>query len=227
MNQKVKKFFSETINDYDTVCDLVVQENSVLQSQVMSLLEFDTNSVIKVLDLGCGYGAIMKDILARYPHAHVTGIDFSERMLSKARNYLSDYEKRHQLIQGDIIQVPFGEQYDVILSTVTLHNLAHSEKFEVFSKIVNSLKPEGLFVNGDFIQGETEFIEACAKKVYLNFIYRNLEGAELKAWINHITNDDQPMKLSEQFRILESLQMRTPEVRWLFANQAVYSCRKL
>lgn len=84
MNQKIKKFFSDTIESYDTVVILVVQENKELQDCASNCLPFQTNHKFRLLDLGCGHGAILGSVLERFPNAEVLGIDFSPKMLSKA-----------------------------------------------------------------------------------------------------------------------------------------------
>ena len=52
----------------------------------------------RVLDLGCGTGALMAQVLSEDGHRRVTGLDLSEGMLAQARVRLGD---RADLVQGD------------------------------------------------------------------------------------------------------------------------------
>ena len=52
----------------------------------------------RVLDLGCGTGALTAQVLEQDPRRQVTGLDLSEQMLAQARARLGD---RVKLIQGD------------------------------------------------------------------------------------------------------------------------------
>lgn len=109
-----------------------------------------------VLDLGSGAGndcfvarAIVDD------SGHVTGLDFSEEMLTKARQNAKKLEYGNvDFVAGDIEDMPFDDKrFDVVLSNCVLNLVPDKEK--AFAEIMRVLKPGGHFCVSDVvIQGQ-------------------------------------------------------------------------
>lgn len=226
MNTAILQHFSTTVADYDTVADYVVLRNEELHDELIAALDFDKAKPIKVLDLGCGTGHGLSLLLKKFPKSEVIGVDFSPRMIQKCQSHLQPFRGRFELIERDFTDMELGGPYDAIISAVAIHNCTHQEKLDLFSRIYNALSFGGIFANGDFIEGETDFLENQAKELYKNFVKTNLRGDELEAWLRHIEVDDKPMKLSLHFEALSKLGFKSFGTRWLFANEAVYSALK-
>ena len=74
----------------------------------------------RVLDLGCGTGALTAQVLEQDPRRQVTGLDLSEQMLAQARARLGD---RVNLVQGDSEHLPFPDQsFDVVYCCDSFHH---------------------------------------------------------------------------------------------------------
>ena len=74
----------------------------------------------RVLDLGCGTGALTAQVLEQDPRRQVTGLDLSEQMLAQARARLGD---RVKLIQGDSECLPFPDgSFDVVYCCDSFHH---------------------------------------------------------------------------------------------------------
>ena len=73
----------------------------------------------RLLDIGCGTGALLHSLSQRYPGAQLTGVDPVPEMLAVARRRLpSEVELR----QGWAERLPFeGERFDVIVSCNAFH----------------------------------------------------------------------------------------------------------
>lgn len=105
-----------------------------------------------VLDLGAGAGndcfvarALVKD------KGQVTGLDFSDEMLEKAKNNLekSGYTNM-EFIKGDIENIPINnETQDVIISNCVLNLVPDKER--AFSEIKRLLKKGGHFCVSDIV----------------------------------------------------------------------------
>ncbi|MFT3798945.1 class I SAM-dependent methyltransferase [Microbacterium sp.] len=86
----------------------------------------------RVLDLGCGRGAVSIMIAHRFPYARVEGIDLwrsidqsgnsPEAAASNAReNGVAD---RVHVTTGDMTQLPFAdEQFDLVTASLSIHNI--------------------------------------------------------------------------------------------------------
>ena len=70
----------------------------------------------RIIDLGCGPGNSTQVLRERFPGAHVTGLDSSERMIAKARESCPDEE----WVLGDIGQWSAEEPYDLVFSNAAL-----------------------------------------------------------------------------------------------------------
>ncbi len=105
-----------------------------------------------ILDLGSGAGndAFVAARLAG-ERGKVTGLDFTEPMVVKARENLAKTGfKNIEFIQGDIENIPSGDcEYNVIISNCVL-NLVPDKK-KAFSEIFRVLKQGGHFCISDLV----------------------------------------------------------------------------
>jgi arsenite methyltransferase len=97
-----------------------------------------------VLDLGCGAG--MDSIIAARrvgPTGRVTGIDFSEAMLARARAAKELVNLPYlQFQQGDAEYLPMADESIDVALVNGIFNLNPKRK-EVFSELVRVLRPQG------------------------------------------------------------------------------------
>src|SRR5438067_11505087 len=77
----------------------------------------------QIVDLGCGTGAVTELLRARWPDAHITGVDNSAAMLERARQSLPDVSWQLQ----DLAHWKSAAPVDLIVSNAALHWLdAHA-----------------------------------------------------------------------------------------------------
>jgi len=100
----------------------------------------------RVLDLGCGYGALVVDMLERGA-AHCTGIDLSAERVERARQFarLTGHDGQATFESGDIRSSP-GRDFDVIVSKDTFEHI--DDLTGLMDAIVSRLKPGGRFYVG-------------------------------------------------------------------------------
>lgn len=193
---KILSHFSETVDDYDTVADKVVFKNEELHIKLVNAIPFKRDEKLNILDLGCGTGHGMKLVAELFPNSIITGIDFSPKIISKAKEKLLEFSKRVKLIEADFNEISF-ENYDVIISAIAIHNSTHTQKENLFNKIFNSLNRGGVFINADFFEDEPKEDNEHNQKQYEVFLRDNLSGNELKVWLKHAFEEDMPMSLSK------------------------------
>jgi SAM-dependent methyltransferase len=93
----------------------------------------------RLLDVGCGTGALLRQISSRWPAVQLCGIDPSDGMLRQAHQTLRD---RARLIQGEVTALPFaGHSFSVVVSTSTLRYWPDAGAG--MREIARVLEPEG------------------------------------------------------------------------------------
>ena len=82
----------------------------------------------RILDVGCGTGALTREIVRTNPGVSVQAVDFSEVRLKQAQNYLST-EYKHRVDFG-FANILTGEgiktnEFDCVVSRFVLHHLSN------------------------------------------------------------------------------------------------------
>lgn len=143
MNKKEqsKNTFNLQANKYDT---------TFYSKHAKKLYPFILNEIIridglKVLDLGCGTGALIAQVISEDSHRLVTGIDISEKMIEVARQKLGN---KATLVVGDSEILPFDDQtFDVVYCNDSFHHYPNPQK--VIAEVARVLKDGGGFIIGD------------------------------------------------------------------------------
>jgi tRNA (cmo5U34)-methyltransferase len=102
----------------------------------------------RVLELGTGSGVTSRRVLARHPHAHLTGVDSSEHMLAAAD--LPGADLRLQDLGDPLPEGPF----DLVVSALAIHHLDAAAKADLFARVAAVLAPGGRFVMADVVVPE-------------------------------------------------------------------------
>ena len=100
---------------------LVKQADIEHRRCILALL--DANPYARFLDLGCGTGNISKAVKESFPNAEISCVDLAEGMIKMAQYKLSDYSGI-QYYTGDFREFEFGNEYDVVVSSLALHHLS-------------------------------------------------------------------------------------------------------
>lgn len=150
----IHTMFNMIANKYDFVNNAMSfgTQNYVKYSAIKML---NINPHDNVIDLCCGTGNLSGIIKKLSPHACVTGIDFSEKMLSIAKTKHPDI----CFMQGDVTNLPYEDNFfDFAVMGFGLRNILNAEK--AVEEVYRILKPNGKFLHLDF--GRKNF----ASKIY-------------------------------------------------------------
>ena len=153
--EKMSDFFTSRISTYDAHMINNVEGCKDAYKKMAVLIP---ESCKNLLDLGCGTGLELDEIFKLFPDIVVTGIDLTQAMLEKLKS--KHPGKKMELICGDYFSTPFKNNYDCAVSFQTLHHFTHEEKTGLYTKIYNALKPNGEYIECDYMaetQEEEDF----------------------------------------------------------------------
>jgi ubiquinone/menaquinone biosynthesis C-methylase UbiE len=105
---------------------------------------------LKLLDLACGSGSFLVDLVAAFPRAQVMGLDLSAAYLGEAGR-----RSGAGRVQGLAEHLPFADQsLDGITCVYLFHELPPRIRPLVAAEIARVLKPGGVFAFADSVQAE-------------------------------------------------------------------------
>jgi tRNA (cmo5U34)-methyltransferase len=218
----IKEHFNDEAEEFDKLIWKLIPYYREMTDAVVSSIPFAIADRIRVLDLGCGTGNISRKIKDCFPHASITCVDFSEKMLTGARNKLPDSQDI-RYINCDITDFGFEEPYDAVISSLAIHHLEDRFKKELFQRIYNALTDRGIFVNSDIVLGSADPIQAAFINKWKEYMRRNILPEEIEnTWIPKYEREDRPALLTGQMKWLEEAGFNNIDVIWKYYNFAVY-----
>lgn len=100
----------------------------------------------KILDLACGPGRHSIELAKR--GYKVTGFDYSEFFLNKARAFEKEVDANVRFVQGDMRELPFQNEFDIAINMFTSFGYFQKEEdhLKVLKGVAKSLKLGGKFL---------------------------------------------------------------------------------
>ena len=116
--------------------------------RLLERLDLMTIQPRRVLDLGCGTGQCLPDLMARYKSAEVVALDIAQPMLGQARRR-GRWLRRPLCVCADAERLPFGDAcFDLVFSNLMLQWCVDLEV--VFRELQRVLRPGGLLLFTSF-----------------------------------------------------------------------------
>lgn len=140
----IKKYYSKVVKFYD-LWGKFTEEKAL--NEAIKLANIKNGE--KLLEAAAGTGKTFEKIIRNYnSNGENIGIDISPHMLKKAKQRLSNIDKnKYNLIEGDILDLPYKDNYfDIIINNYMLDLFPESKFDEVLKEFKRVLKPEGKIV---------------------------------------------------------------------------------
>ncbi|MBU0967196.1 MAG: class I SAM-dependent methyltransferase [Proteobacteria bacterium] len=188
------------------------------------IIPFAPEERLTILDLGAGTGLLTSMVAADFANARFSLMDISANMLAEAEKRLSGYGNEFSYVVADYSRIPsLGEQFDLIMSSLSIHHLDQRQKQELFGKVFAHLAPGGVFVNADQALGETAEIEKIYRQKWLEQVKGNgVTDAELQGALTRM-KEDRMSTLSWQLASLQDAGFHDVNCWYQHYSFAVYS----
>ena len=173
----------------------------------------DVNIEAKILDLGCGDGLFIQELLKSFSPANVTLVDGSAEMLEAAKKRLGNKSNINFIkvsFQGLLAGESLNENFDFIYSSLAIHHLPFEEKKHLYTYIHKLLSPGGCFVHYDVVVPPSGKIEKWYLSLWRQWIkeHPDIEMREKLLGIpeQYKGNPDNiPDTLESQLEVLEKI----------------------
>lgn len=124
-------------------------KEAVFKPKLISQARIQGN--FKVLDLGCGTGALALLVKRNQPLAEVTAIDIDPNVLSIAKKKASKLSLQINFDVGTAFNLPYPDSFfDRVVSSLVFHHLTRQNKLRTLKEIRRILKVNGEVHIGDF-----------------------------------------------------------------------------
>ena len=131
----------------------------------------------KILDLGCGDGALGRMLLDAHPTVRMIFADFSEPMLEALRKQIGS-NQRATVIKADFAipawakGVEVEKPFDVIVSGFAIHHLPDDRKRDLYAEIYGLLSGGGVFLNLEHVSSATPSGSALFDSFFVDHLFR-------------------------------------------------------
>lgn len=199
----VDQAFNASVDYYDDWMKKALPNYDDLFGSAQKLISFAPSLPIDVLDLGAGTGLFSRHVLEKFPHARFVLYDLADKMLEVAKDRFQACLSQFKFVIGDYRTLRVTHDFDLVISSLSIHHLMDDEKQALFRAIYGVLRKPGLFINIDQIRGETTYL----REVYWNY------------WLTQVRQRE-----SSEKRIQESVDRRmaydrdallADQLRWL------------
>ena len=181
---------------------------------------------VQFIDLGAGTGLLSELLLDRFPDAHLTAIDISEKMAEQAQLRLTRFGERVNIVIADYSCFDLPKPVDAVVSALSIHHLSDHEKQKLFQKIHEALRPGGMFINADQSLAPTAAAEHAYHARWLADVRASaLAEADLATALERLTLDRNSL-MTDQVSWLRDAGFAFADVAWKRYRFTVFWARK-
>lgn len=189
-----------------------------------------------ILDLGCGDGIVIYELLRIDNLIEATLMDGSEDMLNKAKDRLKDFGNLHFIrasFQEILNKNTTLQNYDFIVSSLAIHHLSLEEKTALFRTIYSHLNVDGYFLNIDVVLAPSDALEKWYLLLWEKWIDERktslgIEGSQYDDIIRRYKDntDNKPDTLAAQLNALQTIGFKDVDCFYKYGIFTMYGGKK-
>ncbi len=181
---------TKSVKDFDgeELADYIAAEHWRATLQAPEIIKHcKLENVERVLDLGCGSGAIGMEILKKYPHIKLTLFDYPN-VIELTKDYVEKkgYADKVKIIGGDMFTDDYDGIYDVVIISNVLRTYSLMKNLTVMRKVFDSLVRDGRVLIHEFLLNESRDNPEFSTLLSLHMLVSSDGGdalSETDAWL--------------------------------------------
>ncbi|MBN1220173.1 MAG: class I SAM-dependent methyltransferase [Anaerolineae bacterium] len=227
----------EYAQEYRDHADHYIQERDMLFKVLVSFYRqfIGIGQAKRMLDLGCGDGAIANQILRVDDSVNLTLMDGSKDMLDAARLRFWQFPKLQYVLAT--FEALIGREnslptFDFIASAFAIHHLSWSSKIGLFEQIYAYLNEGGAFLNIDTVFPNNPSYTDWYYEFWREWIIDRQTRLELKEAFDHVPNrartnpENKLDPLQNQLDALTRIGFKDVECHYKLGIFAIFGGRK-
>ncbi|MBR3212895.1 MAG: class I SAM-dependent methyltransferase [Methanosphaera sp.] len=223
-NKEVKTAFNNAADNYDTNRKEIIPHMDVYYQTAVELTKKFNNP--SILDLGAGTGILTELLHQIHPRSRITLVDMSANMLDKAKNKFNNIDN-FTYIEDNYLTMDFKDNYDIIISSLSIHHLNDKEKYTLYRKIYQHLNNQGVFINADEVIAPTDTLEKLyVEKETTHLLKQDLTNDE-KEEILYRRTLDTPSTLKDNLTWLDDIGYENVDVIYKYYRYFVLYGQKI
>ena len=169
-----KVWSNEEVTQYDMMQSIVIPKKDEMLEIITSMIPFNENKALKVMEIGVGLGALTERVFNRFPESDFLGIDGSAQMISNAQERLKKFDGKIKIIERNFNKPLWlngvNDKFDLVCSSLTLHYLSNKRRKEFFKEIFKVLKKKGSFIYSCAVKANSPSIQKIFVKIHRKYL---------------------------------------------------------
>ena len=235
-----RQWTEEDSRAFIDLADVAVAGRQEANEMLVSLIPATGDEEFRIVDLACGEGVFLEQVLDRFPMAHALGLDGSDLMRARAAARLRRFGERAGIApldldgRGWLSDIPAPGR--CITSSLALHHVAGEAKRSLYRELVPRLETGGALLVLDIVQPANDLVRrafsaqwhsiAREQSEALTGSVATYEEAVREGWDANATAEpepgEMPSQLYEQLRWLEEAGLSQVDCFWMRAGSAIY-----
>lgn len=219
-----RDFFGERAEDYESFIPRIVPHYHAGNALIVELVPFARDRRVRALDVGAGTGVLSALLLKEFARMTVVALDASPAMLAACAANLAAQRDRIELREGAFPDADIGAGYDLVVSSLALHHLAHAQKRRGFRVLFEALRPGGVLLVRDLVAAATPALDRQYEALWRRAVADH--GHDDMSWFDAHLAEDNPAKVEDQLAWLAEAGFADAGCHWRYLNFAIFGGRR-